>query len=78
MRMLGTARRGVLYVSRGTDWTSITRRESEYTPEEVVGRFLVAQPRGRSAPSTAERAIAVSEDYGRSWTTIDLDDVRPQ
>lgn len=76
--LLGTTNRPVIYVSRATDWANIIRRETEYNPEEVIGRFLLAQSAARSAALRSHRILRVSEDFGKSWFTIDLTDVHPQ
>ena len=76
--LVGTTRRPVIYVSRGTDWSTIIRRETGHDLEAVVGRFLVSQPIARSAALRSHRVLRASEDYGRSWSTVELIDVRPR
>jgi hypothetical protein len=75
--LLGTTHSPVLYVSQGSDWSNIIRRETDFVPDTVTGRFLVAQSAARSGPWKKPRILRVSTDYGSSWTTLDLSEVRP-
>jgi hypothetical protein len=76
--LIGTTNKAVVYISRAIDWSNMIRRETEHIPDEVIGRFLVTQSAARSAALRSPRILRASEDYGRSWFTIDLIDVRPQ
>ena len=76
--LVGTTRRPVVYVSRARDWSTTTRHEIGRGLTDVVGRFLVSQSSVRSATLGPRKVLRLSGDYGRSWSNVDLSDVRPR
>ena len=69
--LLGSGRRGAVYVSDGRDWGHVVRRSTEPCdqPASVSGRLLFCP--------VGHRAVRISADWGRTWTTTRLADVVP-
>ena len=72
--------RGGVYVSEGSNWYDVTRRDMRPCGGGalLVGRYLVCGPqRLKKGPRTA-LGLHVSDDLGVTWSTILLDSVVPR
>ena len=76
--LVGIGRSGV-YVSEGTNWYRVTRRDSGRCRwVMVVGSLLVCGPMRTERGTAVFLEMRVSNDLGRSWSGVILNEVVPK
>lgn len=77
--LVGIARGGAVYVSDGTDWDRVTRRDlGRCRSVRVVGLLLECGELEPRSDAPQRREIGVSDDLGRTWSTVALNQVVPE